>query len=124
MASKDFALPHRPQGSEDDPEGIFFTLDTYQETFISDILGPDCKNRSYFLDGRTEDRGWTDRGRIDRCGSRNSYLNWCFPLFQTLILHAYYIFLCFLLYQSCKILPQPTLDTLIKIYAKKRNENM
>ena len=38
MASKDFALPHRPQGSEDDPEGIFFTLDTYQETFISDIF--------------------------------------------------------------------------------------
>ena len=27
-----------PEGSEGDPECIFFTLDTYQETSVSDIL--------------------------------------------------------------------------------------
>ena len=29
---------HRQQGSDGDPECMFFTLNTYQATFISDIL--------------------------------------------------------------------------------------
>ena len=32
-----FALSRGPKGSEGDPEGIFLTLNTYQETIISDI---------------------------------------------------------------------------------------
>ena len=34
----DFAMAHRPKGFEGDPECIFFTLDTFQETSVGDIL--------------------------------------------------------------------------------------
>ena len=34
----DISSPHGPQGSEDDPECIVFTLNTLQITCISDIL--------------------------------------------------------------------------------------
>ena len=65
-----------PLGSEGDPGCIFFTHDTYQATFISDILLYYCRNLSYFPDTRTAD-GRTERGggRTDRRGSRNSYLD-------------------------------------------------
>ena len=33
-----FALLHEPKGSGGDPECIFFTLNTYRATSISDIL--------------------------------------------------------------------------------------
>ena len=64
-------------GSEGDPECIFFTPDTYQATFIRDILLYYCRNLSCFPDTRTAD-GRTDGGsggRTDRRGSRNSYLD-------------------------------------------------
>ena len=37
-ANLGFALPHGSQESEGDPKCIFFALNTYQGTFISDIL--------------------------------------------------------------------------------------
>ena len=37
-------MPYGPKGSEGDPQCIFFTLDTYQETSVSDILWSVCKN--------------------------------------------------------------------------------
>ena len=44
-------LPHESQVSEGDPKCIFFTLNTYQETFISEILwckGPFTKDIRFF----------------------------------------------------------------------------
>ena len=38
--------------SEGDPSYIFFTHNTYQATFISDILLYYCRNRGYFLETR------------------------------------------------------------------------
>ena len=34
----DFTLAHGPKGSEGDLECIFFTLNTFQATFLNDIL--------------------------------------------------------------------------------------
>ena len=60
-----FALPHGSQGSEGGPECIFFTLDTYQETFISEICYPTAETGfSFRTDGRTED-GRTAEGQTD-----------------------------------------------------------
>ena len=64
-------------GCEGDPECIFFTLNTYQDTFISYILECDCREWSFFrTHGRTDGRthGHTD-GWTDKRGSRNSYLD-------------------------------------------------
>ena len=52
-------------GYEGDPRCIFFTHDTYQASFISDILWYCCRNWSYFLerrkaDGRRKEEGQTD----------------------------------------------------------------
>ena len=55
-----------PLGSEGDPGCIFFTLNTYQATFISDILWYDLKLYSV-TDGPTH-------GRTDRREVWNSYL--------------------------------------------------
>ena len=51
-----------PLRSEGDPGCIFFTLNTYQTTFISDILSYDCRNWSKFSDTQTD--GMTD-GQTD-----------------------------------------------------------
>ena len=56
-------------GSEDDPGCIFFTLKTYQRTFISEILSYCCS--SFRTHGRNAEHG----GRTDRHGSRNRYLD-------------------------------------------------
>ena len=63
--------PLRLYESEGDPGCIFFTLNTHQTTFISDILSYDCRNWSLFLDTQ---KHRTD-GRTDRRWSWNSYLN-------------------------------------------------
>ena len=47
-------LPLMDQGSQDDPEFIFFTLNTYQATFMSDTLCYDCKKWSQFSDMRMD----------------------------------------------------------------------
>ena len=62
-----FTLPCGSQESEGDPERIFFTLDKYQETFISDIVIKLQKVELIFRQ--------TDEGRTDRRGSRNSDLD-------------------------------------------------
>ena len=60
----DFALAYRPKGSEGDTECKFFTLDTYQETSVSDIFDLTAENGvSLQTHGRTN--GWMD-GKIDR----------------------------------------------------------
>ena len=63
-----------PQGSEGDPECIFFTLNTYQATFILVTFcdttagnGPSFQTHRH-TNERTD--GWTDRR-----GSWNSYLD-------------------------------------------------
>ena len=38
-----FTSPHGTYDSQGDPKCMFFTLDTYQETFVSYILS-DCRN--------------------------------------------------------------------------------
>ena len=43
-------------GSEGDPKCIFFTHDTYQATFISEVLLYYCRNKSKFSDTRTDAR--------------------------------------------------------------------
>jgi len=77
-----------PLGSDGDPGCIFFTLNTCQATFISDILWNDCrkskKNKSVTY-GRTDVRtdvrtyggtdGHTD-GRTDRREVWNNYLDY------------------------------------------------
>ena len=64
-----------PLGSEGEPGCIFFTLNTYQATFIIDILWYACRNWKKNF-GRTEDDGGrTEDVRTDGRGSWNSYLD-------------------------------------------------
>ena len=49
-----FASPHRPQGSDGDPECIFFTLGLYQETFIIDLFDPTAETWVSFQTHRTD----------------------------------------------------------------------
>ena len=61
----DFALAHGPKGFECNPECIFFNLETYQETSVSDILSSDCRNWFIFrTHGRTDARR-TEEGQTD-----------------------------------------------------------
>ena len=46
-------LPNGPEGSEGDPECIFFILETYQTTFNSDNLWYACRNWRYYLETQT-----------------------------------------------------------------------
>ena len=52
-------------GSEGDPKCIFFTHDTYQATFISDVLLYYCRNKSKFLDTRKDGRMEEEEGKTD-----------------------------------------------------------
>ena len=67
-----FNSPDGPKGSEGDPDYIFFTLNTCQASFISDILWNDCRNwkkmEVWRRDGRMD-------GRTDRREVWNSYLD-------------------------------------------------
>ena len=72
-------------GSWVDPRCIFFTLNTHQATFISNILSCDCRKWNNFrthgrTDGRNHRTGTTD-GWTDRRGSRNSYLDSAIPYY-------------------------------------------
>ena len=56
-----FALPHGSQGSEGDPECIFFTLDTYQEILMT-FCDPAAETGfSFWTDGQGTDEGRNDR---------------------------------------------------------------
>ena len=67
------ALPDGPKGSEGDPDYIFFTRNTYQASFIGDILWNDCRNWKKMEVWRTDLQTY---GRIDRREVWNSYLDY------------------------------------------------
>ena len=55
-------LSYGPQGSEGNPECIFFTLNTYQATSISDILWSNYRNWKFKVTDAVHTYSrWTDR---------------------------------------------------------------